>query len=149
MKIYLYVILLLVGISTAQAQIERPKFSKTKVRLASKIIEVEVADEPEEWSHGLMFKKSMHEDEGMLFVFPNSEIRSFWMKNTFIPLTIGYFDSNRRLINTVDMKPVKSEMESNLPSYKSEAPAKYALEMNQGWFKKNQVKPGEVFHINK
>lgn len=140
-------IVCLLFFSTSVFAQTRPLFSKSKIQVGSKVIEVEVADQENEWAHGLMFKKDLGKDDGMLFIFPNSEDRSFWMKNTFVALTIGYFDKDLKLINTVDMKPVASEMETNLPSYKSAGPAQYALEMNQGWFQKNNIKPGALLKI--
>jgi uncharacterized membrane protein (UPF0127 family) len=64
------------------------------------------------------------------------------MKNTFIPLSIGYFNRKKELIKIVDMKPVKSEMDREVPSYPSGAPAQYALEVSQGWFQRHKVAVG-------
>lgn len=96
---------------------------------------VEVAATPEHRSRGLMYRRSMPYDEGMLFVFPDAAIRSFWMKNTFIPLDIGYFDADGFLIEVHQMEP-----DDGAKSYVSSAPALYALEMNQGWFEDNDLR---------
>lgn len=115
---------------------------KQKIFVGAKMVIVEVASTHEEHQKGLMFRKKLPENEGMLFVFKEAGIRRFWMKNTFIPLSIGYFDKNRKLIEVIDMEPATSEMAVNLPHYESSKPAKYALEMNRGWFRRNKIKPG-------
>ncbi len=69
------------------------------------------------------------------------------MKNTFIPLSIGFFDSQKTLVDIQDMEPVKSEMDQNPKSYLSQSPAQFALEVNQGWFAKNKIKIGDRFEI--
>lgn len=81
----------------------------------------------------------------MLFVYDKQQVLSFWMKNTFIPLSIGFFDRNKKLVDIQDMEPMKSIMQEPQISYQSKFPAKYALEMNKGWFKKNQIKLGTRF----
>lgn len=131
-------VLLLPKFANAEVQ-----FAKQKIKVGSKTITVEIAETSGQLSKGLMFRKEMAVDEGMLFIFPDLDTRSFWMKNTFIPLSIGFFDQSQKLIDIQDMRPVKSEMETNPPSYISRKPAKYALEMNQGWFAKNKVKVGD------
>jgi uncharacterized membrane protein (UPF0127 family) len=66
------------------------------------------------------------------------------MKNTFVPLSIAYFDKNKKLINVLDMTPVTSEMQNPTETYSSAGPAQYALEMPQGWFERNKIKPGAI-----
>lgn len=90
----------------------------------------------------------MGEDEGMLFIFKNTETRFFWMKNTLIDLSIGYFDAEMKLIDIKEMKSGKGVPDSALPSYASAQPAKYALEMNAGWFDKNKIKLGSKLKIH-
>lgn len=119
------------------------------LKLAGKVLKVELAEDENSRRRGLMFRKSLNEDEGMLFIFPDETQLSFWMKNTFIPLDIGFFDKDKRLINFLSMEPVKSEMQVNLPSYESRGPAKFALEVNQGWFKKNKVQVGQKFELER
>lgn len=122
-------------------------FKKEKITLGGKTIPVELAETPEQHERGLMFRKSMPENEGMLFVFSNEDVRYFWMKNTFIDLSIGYFDREKTLIDIQEMKSA-SMMETRPPSYPSAKPAKYALEMNKGWFTKNKVKLGQKFQFS-
>ena len=86
--------------------------------------------------------KSLPEDKGMLFIFEHEHSLGFWMKNTLIPLSIGFFDAKQRLIDIQEMKPASSLMEREVPTYQSSGPALYALEMNEGWFKKHKIKVG-------
>lgn len=122
-------------------------FKKEKIVLDGKTISVEMAETPEQHERGLMFRKSMPENEGMLFIFNMEDIRYFWMKNTYIDLSIGYFDKEKTLIDIQEMKSA-SMMETRPPSYPSAKPAKYALEMNKGWFAKNKVKLGQKFQFS-
>lgn len=115
-----------------------------QMKLGGKTITVEIADTEESRAQGLMYRKSLKPDHGMLFVFENEMPRSFWMKNTFIPLSIGFFDRAKKLLVVLDMEPVQSVLEKNLKTYSSQVPAMYALEMERGWFQKNKIKPGNV-----
>ena len=90
-----------------------------------------------------MFRSHLPEGKGMLFVFEKADILSFWMKNTLIPLSIAFFDENQELLNIEDMVPVQKG--KLLSSFKSKAPARYALEVPQGWFKKHKIVPGMKF----
>jgi uncharacterized membrane protein (UPF0127 family) len=85
---------------------------------------------------GLMHRRMMPEDRGMLFIFAYAQTQSFWMKNTYIPLSIAYADEQGVIVHITDMKPLTTD------SHPSIKPAKYALEMNQGWFAKRGIKAG-------
>jgi uncharacterized membrane protein (UPF0127 family) len=123
-------------------------FERSKIILAGKTLTVELAKTAEQHEQGLMLRKKMPDQEGMLFVFPDEQVRYFWMKNTIIDLSIGYFDQNRVLIDIQEMKAT-SMMETRPPSYPSAKPAMYALEMNKGWFAKNGIKIGQKFEFSK
>ncbi|WP_347358368.1 DUF192 domain-containing protein [Bdellovibrio sp.] len=123
-------------------------FAKKKISLGGKTFVVEIAETPDQHERGLMFRTKMGEDEGMLFIFKNTETRFFWMKNTLIDLSIGYFDSGMKLIDVKEMKSGKGVPDTALPSYASAQPAKYALEMNAGWFDKNKIKLGSKLKIH-
>ncbi len=125
----------------------RPDFAKKKIQVGHKTITVEIADTPEKTAYGLMFKKTLNENEGMLFIFTKEERLSFWMKNTFIDLSIAYFDSKKILTEILEMKAAHSELQTHFENYQSTKPALYALEMNKGWFKKNNIKPGSQLKI--
>jgi uncharacterized membrane protein (UPF0127 family) len=90
----------------------------------------EVARTPEEREQGLMFRENLPDGTGMFFVFSDSQIRSFWMKNTFIPLDIAYMDAELRIVDIQAMDP---ETEETHPSAR---PAMFALEVPRGWFSK-------------
>lgn len=87
---------------------------------------------------GLMFRKDMGADNGMLFVFSDSEIRAFWMKNTLIPLSIAYMNEKGMIENVLEMPPQTEQ------SFMSAGSAQFALEMNAGWFTRHKIKPGDV-----
>ena len=101
-------------------------------------IEVEVAASNADRRTGLMYRASLPAESGMVFVFP-SEIRiCMWMKNTLIPLSVAFIDSEGRVLNIEDMAP---QSEDNHCAAKL---ARYALEMNRGWFGRHGVKAGDV-----
>jgi uncharacterized membrane protein (UPF0127 family) len=106
-------------------------------------INVELADTPPEREKGLMFRKSMKENNGMLFVFPEEKPLSFWMKNTYIPLDIAYIDKNAVINEIYTMKALDVSV-----IYNSIKPAMYALEMNSGWFNRHNIKPGSKIELN-
>ncbi len=112
--------------------------------LGDKAIRLEVANNPSTRAIGLMHRTELSEDQGMLFVFPKSEQLSFWMKNTLIPLSLGYFDSDLLLLEMYDMKPNQTS-----EVYNSQKPAKYALEVNLGWFKKNKIEKGTYLILDR
>lgn len=122
------------------------KFKKKSIHLAGKTISVEIADNDELRQHGLMFRKSIPANDGMLFIFEDEQVRSFWMRNTLIDLSIGYFDKDKVLVDVQEMVPA-SPMDTRPPTYPSAKPAMYALEMNKGWFQKNKIKPGAKFNF--
>jgi len=123
-------------------------FQKKKIQIKNLKITVEVAQSESEHARGLMFRSKLEKNTGMLFIFEDERPRSFWMKNTFIPLTIAYFDKDKKLIETLDMEPVKSEMDQAPRVYPSSLPAQYALEMPRGWFKKNNIKVGDKLIVH-
>ncbi len=125
------------------------EFKKIKISVGKISLLVELAESPDQHERGLMFREKMGSDEGMLFIFKNEETRFFWMKNTLIDLSIGYFDAKAKLIDIKEMKSGKGVVDSALPSYASEKPAKYALEMSPGWFAKNKVSLGTQLKIHR
>jgi uncharacterized membrane protein (UPF0127 family) len=116
------------------------------VELNNQRFGVELADTDEKRTLGLMFRDSMPDDQGMLFIFPGETRRSFWMKNTRIPLDIFYFDSNLALVsvseNTLPCRTRKC------PAYPSDGPAKYVLELNAGKAAELGVKAGDVLELH-
>ena len=100
---------------------------------------VEVDDSPSERQVGLMNRAYLPEDAGMLFVFEDAGIHSFWMKNTKIPLDILWITDTWHVVEIQSMLPC---VEDPCPVYTPAFPAKYALEVNKGWAEKNGIGPG-------
>ena len=102
-------------------------------------IKIEIADDREEQMRGLMFRNELDENSGMLFVFEEEGIRPFWMKNTLMPLEIIHIDKDRKIVDIIHAVPCgKEPCERYYPGAKS----KYALEVNEGFSEKNNVKIG-------
>ena len=116
-------------------------FGKKEIFVGGKKIAVYWADNKREYEQGLMNVTHLSSNEGMMFVFNREEFRIFWMKDTKIPLSIGFFDKNKRLLQTIEMVPEKNP-QKDPTLYRSEKPAQYVLEMNKGWFQKNKIKVG-------
>ncbi len=102
-------------------------------------VQVEVADEMGEMAKGLMGRTALAEDAGMLFVYPEERELSFWMRDTLIPLSIAFMDGEGRIIDIQDMKA----LDDRPPHYKSAEPARYALEVNVGFFDERGVEVGD------
>jgi uncharacterized membrane protein (UPF0127 family) len=129
------------GILTACSQSPAPEWKPgdtitTRVGTAS--IELELALTNAQRTKGLMHRTSLPKNRGMLFVFAQPEPRSFWMKNTQIPLDIAYLDSSGRIVEIHKLYPHNQ----NGVSSRSRA-IQFALEVNQGWFKENGVQAGD------
>ncbi|MDQ7797944.1 MAG: DUF192 domain-containing protein [Candidatus Edwardsbacteria bacterium] len=121
---------------TDQIQPERP--GRIKLAVGQSVLWAEVADNPRSREQGLMFRKTMPGDEGMLFIFEYPQMQSFWMRNTFLPLDIAFISEQGVIINILTMKPLDEG-----PRYRSLAPALYVIEANAGWFGQNGVKAGD------
>ncbi len=115
-----------------------------QIRVDGHALQVEIADTDAKRRIGLMYRKMLKENEGMLFVFPQADYLSFWMKNTLIPLSIAYFNEDRRLTDIYDMKPNQVR-----EYYNASERVIYALEVNQGWFKKKGIHKYSVLELPK
>ncbi len=130
------------GCSKPQSQYPAQVRLKTTVlTVGSHTLNVEIADTPETMERGLMFRKTLGENEGMLFVFPEPKQAVFWMRNTRIPLSVAYLDAKGRILEIHDMFPYD---ETAVPS-RSPLVA-YALETNQSWFLRSGIGPSDVIH---
>jgi len=118
-------------------------FPKIPVYLKDKEIWVEVVRTPEERAQGLMGRKHLGEDEGMLFIFEKEDYHSFWMKNTLIPLSIAFIDREGKILKIADMEPL------TLDSHPPPKPILYALEMKKGWFSTNNLQVGDILRFSK
>jgi uncharacterized membrane protein (UPF0127 family) len=100
-------------------------------------IRAEVANTEEGRRTGLMFRTSLAENQGMLFIYETEGRYAMWMKNTNVPLSVAFIDKNGAILNIEDMEPQTED------SHGSMGAAKFSLEMNQGWFKKRGIKRGD------
>ncbi|MCK4590833.1 MAG: DUF192 domain-containing protein [Candidatus Latescibacteria bacterium] len=122
-------------------KITRP-LRKIPIRLGDVSITAEVCDIPQSRQRGLMFRNYLPENEGMLFVFDIEGHHSFWMKNTSIPLSIAFIVRKGEIVQIEDMEPQDPTLHT------SAYPVLYALEMNQGWFRKNGIEIGDKIKFN-
>jgi uncharacterized membrane protein (UPF0127 family) len=99
-------------------------------------IDTEVAADQENRMQGLMHRRRLPTHEGMLFVFPTVQRHCMWMRNTLLPLSVAFLDEQGRILNIEDMQPQTET------SHCAAAPARFALEMNRGWFAGKGLKPG-------
>lgn len=115
------------------------------VELKGQRFEIEIADNDATRERGLMFRDSMPADHGMLFLFDDLSVRSFWMKNCRMPLDILFFDQNYKLVSAQErVPPCRSDP---CVVYPSEGPAQYVLELNAGMADKLGVKPGDALKV--
>jgi uncharacterized membrane protein (UPF0127 family) len=129
----------------SQVTIEQLRFQRSTIKIKDNVIQVELAQNAHEIQRGLMFRRELATNHGMLFIYSEERILSFWMKNTLIDLDIGFFDKNRKLVDIQKMISTPGIADRQLKSYKSKKNAQYALEMNAGWFAKNRIKIGDKF----
>lgn len=118
-----------------------PPLSGDRVNLEVKgrKLTVEVACDPYSRQAGLMYRERLGESEGMLFVFPRPDRHGFWMANTSIPLSIAFLDDRGKILEVRDMRP--KDTSRTVPR----VVVRYALEVNQGWFRRNGIEEGDAF----
>lgn len=121
---------------TPAAKESRP--GRVQLAIGGASLWVEVAGDEAARTQGLMHRRQMPRDEGMLFVFEYPQQLSFWMKNTYLPLDIAFVSKDGTIINILSMEPL-----NEVPRYLSRGPALYAIEANAGWFKDNGIKAGD------
>ena len=127
------------GCTSQKLAVREIQIERDGVTLA--VVKAEIARTSEEHSKGFMFRKKVNDGEGMLFVFERDEVRSFWMKNTSVPLSIAYIASNGRIVEIRDLQP---HDETPVRSSRS---VRYALEVPQGWFDRAGVRPGDIVRL--
>jgi hypothetical protein len=123
--------------ATAIAQVGPQKLPAVRLNAGIHNIQAEVAQTPEQRAIGLMNRPTMAANDGMLFVFDQPATQCFWMKNTLLPLSIAFVADDGRITEIADMPP------RTLDSHCSAKPVRLVLEMNQGWFAKRGIKPGD------
>ncbi|CAD5365878.1 conserved exported hypothetical protein [Rubrivivax sp. A210] len=114
----------------------QPKLQTIAITAGMHVIQAELAISSQEQATGMMFRRAMPGNEGMLFVNDEAGMRCFWMKNTLVPITIAFIDDDGSIVNLADMQPQSEQ------SHCSAKPVRYALEMHQGWFAKRGLKAG-------
>ncbi len=122
--------------AAAEPTAAQQKLPVTTLTIGMHLVKAELALDDQQRSVGLMFRQTMGPNEGMVFRFPNPKQVCMWMKNTLLPLSVAFLDEAGRIINIEDMQP-QTEV-----AHCAKRTARYALEMNQGWFRKKNIKPG-------
>lgn len=138
-SIYFHIVLLVVLFSAPLGCSNHSPISNRntyEIKINDKTSHAEVAFTQKGRTIGLMFRETLDKDHGMLFIFPQERNLSFWMKNTKIPLSIAFINSNEIITQIDSMTPY------SLMSHTSKEKVQYALEMEQGWFRKNGIKVG-------
>ncbi len=128
---------LLAGTLSGQESAQPPLPAVT-LGIGAKSVNAEVADETPERTAGLMFREKLAPDSGMLFVMPRPERATFWMKNTLLPLSIAYINASGVILEIHDLEPHNENAVSSAFPHIA-----YALEMEQGWFARNKILPGD------
>jgi uncharacterized protein len=128
----------LAGLCTLSLAQEEPQINLPRIKLGAGMhqIDTQLAQTPEQRQIGLMWRKTMPQHEGMLFIFEQPSKQCFWMMNTLLPLTAAFVADDGTVVNLVDMQPQTTD------SHCSAKPVRYVLEMNQGWFAKKGIKAG-------
>ena len=112
------------------------QLQRTTLNAGMHLIQVQLAQDFEQRQIGLMWRKEMPQNEGMLFVFDQPAVQCFWMRNTLLPLTAAFVSDDGSIVNLADMKPLNDD------SHCSKKPVRFVLEMNQGWFAKRNIQAG-------
>lgn len=128
--------LLIACLSCAAIAQQPQKFDVVSLNAGINLIKAEVAAAPAQREQGLMFREKLAPNEGMVFVFEGPAEVCMWMKNTPLPLSVAFIDGNGKIVNIEDMQP------QTLDSHCAKKLVRYALEMNLGWFKQKNIKPG-------
>lgn len=121
--------------AAAQSAAELPVVTLT---INGQKITAEVAATPEQRAKGLMHRFALRPDHGMVFVFDRAEPQAFWMKNTFIPLSIAFIGADARIVSIIDMAPQDESFRW------SRGPVLHAIEMRKGWFAERGIGPGDA-----
>ena len=125
----------------AEPVARRPADGYAWVVFGADTVVAEVAVSAEERAEGLMYREDVPDGTGMLFVFPDAGVRSFWMQNTYVPLDIAYMDAGFTVVDIQQLEPLDTT------SRPSKAPAMYALEVRQGWFEEKGVGVGATARV--
>lgn len=113
------------------------RFAQQTVAIGNHVVKLEVANTDKLRQQGLMYRKELPREAGMVFVFPDSRKYCMWMKNTLLPLSVAFVDERGVILNIADMVPLTETVHC------STGEAKWAIEMNLGWYARNGIIPGQ------
>jgi uncharacterized membrane protein (UPF0127 family) len=114
-----------------------PALKTTTLKVAGHALKVEIAATDPQREKGLMFRRDMPRNDGMVFIFDEPAYHAMWMKNTLIPLSVAFVDREGTILNIEDMEP------QTLDSHQAAGPATYAIETNKGWYAERRIKAGD------
>lgn len=126
----------LTSVPARAGEVAQTDLPRTRLQAGKATMDVQIASTFHQRQVGLMHRKNMPANEGMLFVFPESGVQCFWMKNTYLPLTAAFVDTDGTIVNMADMQPLSEQ------NHCSTKPVPYVLEMHQGWFKRHRIRSG-------
>jgi uncharacterized membrane protein (UPF0127 family) len=129
--------LLLFALQALAQDAAQPRLPTVRLGAGMHAITAEVASSPVQQATGLMHRRQMAQHEGMLFVYDEPGVHCFYMRNTVLPLSVAFIGDDGTIVHLDDMQPLT--LESHCPP----RPVRFVLEMNQGWFAKRNVKPGD------
>jgi uncharacterized membrane protein (UPF0127 family) len=134
---------LLAGCGNEAKKAPEPKTVQDRfaIKVGGQVVQMQLAILPQEMQQGLMYVKSMGADDGMVFLYDRPQQMSFWMRNTELPLDIGYFDAEGRLKEVYPMYPHDERPIQSL------GVRQFAVEMNQGWYRKHGLKLGDTLDL--
>lgn len=135
---YILIAAMLSGTGAVTRAQQVTRFPVVSLTAGMHIIKAEFASKEAERQQGLMFREKMGNNEGMVFLFDAPGNVCMWMKNTLIPLSVAFIEDSGKIVNIEDMQPQTTE------SHCAKKPVRYALEMNTGWFKQKNIKPGAI-----
>ncbi len=127
----------LIAAASLFASADPVEFKTWQVKVGTHPLKVELAASEPQRTQGLMYRKKLGHEDGMLFVFDEVGYHSMWMKNTLIPLSVAFLDDDGRILNILDMEP------QTLDTHSAAGPARYAIETNKGWFAEKRIKAGD------
>jgi uncharacterized membrane protein (UPF0127 family) len=131
----------LLGAALSSAAIaQNQRFDSTQLSAGMHLIQAEIAATDPQRQQGLMFREKMDRHAGMVFVFDAPATQCMWMKNTLLPLSVAFIDAEGKIVNIEDMQARTLDSHCSTKA----VPVRYALEMNLGWFKQKNIKPGSV-----
>jgi uncharacterized membrane protein (UPF0127 family) len=131
-----------------QKKLVKPEYEEevepntVKLTMGGVPVTLEIARTNREKARGLMFRKKLPPDRGMIFIYEAPKIMSFYMRDTYIPLSIAFLRSDGKIINIEGMRPLVEE-----PSTMSKGMGRYAIEMNQGWFEAHGIREGDTIEL--